>query len=168
MENAISAHARRIEISLSLDADKDMLRIIIADDGVGMPTEMLAKVRDPFYTTKDKRTGLGIPFLVQAAEQAGGKVTIQSTHGKGTRVMATFQWSHIDRPAVGSVADTLVTLIVGHPDIDFLYVERKGERTFVFDTAEIKAELQDVPINTPAAIEAIKRMLNENVIIAER
>jgi hypothetical protein len=89
-------------------------------------------------------------------------MSIASVPGKGTRVTATFQWSNVDRPPLGDMAGTLLTLIAGHPDLDFLYEEREGGRIFRFDTREIKNDLEGVPINTPPALEAIRGMLNEN------
>lgn len=162
-ENAIRADAKRIEITITRDEAGDLLRIEINDDGRGMDRRTLLKVRDPFFTTKDKKTGLGLPFLSQAAEQAGGEMTIASAPGKGARVTATFQWSNVDRSPLGDMAGTLMTLIAGHPDLDFVYEEREGNRVFRFDTREIKNDLEDVPINTPPALEAIRGMLNENI-----
>ena len=162
-ENSIGACAKRIEILITRDAGKDLLRVEINDDGSGMDPETLAKVRDPFYTTKGKKTGLGLPFLSQATEQAGGEMSVASAPGKGARVTATFQWSNVDRPPLGDMAGTLMTLIAGHPDLDFLYEEREGARVFRFDTREIKNELEGVPINTPPALKAIRGVLNENI-----
>ena len=163
VENSIRADAKRIEIILSMDAGRDLLRVEINDDGRGMDAETLAKVRDPFFTTKAKKTGLGIPLLAQAAEQAGGRLILDSAPGKGTKMSVTFRWSHVDRPAIGSMTDTLMMLIAGHPDRDFVYEERQGERVFRFDTCEIKAELDGVPIAAPAALEAIRDLLKENI-----
>jgi len=122
-ENALRAHASRIEIVISSDSRNDLLTIEVSDDGKGMDPDTLAKVRDPFFTTKRKKTGLGIPLIAQAAELAEGKFAIESTSGKGTRVKAVFRLSHIDRPAVGDMAGTVLTLIAGHPEVDILYEE---------------------------------------------
>jgi hypothetical protein len=163
VENSIRADAKSVEIMLSRDIEHDLLQIEITDDGKGMEPETLAKVRDPFFTTKRKKTGLGIPLLAQAAEQAGGKLIVDSAPEKGTRVSVTFRLSHIDRPAIGSMMDTLLALIAGHPDRDFVYVERDGEREFRFDTREIKADLDGVPIASPAVIGAIRDLLVKNI-----
>lgn len=161
-ENSIRAEARRIEISISKDESRDLLRIEIADDGKGMDQATLASIRSPFFTTKGKLTGLGIPFLAQAAEQTGGAVTITSTPGRGTSVTATFSWSHPDRPAVGSVPETLLALIAGHPELDIVYEERDGVREFRLDTAELRGDLDGVPVNAPAVVEALRSLLTGN------
>lgn len=162
-ENSIRADANSIKIIVVRDVKNDLLRVEVTDDGKGMDAETVAKVRDPFFTTKQKKTGLGIPLLTQAAEQTGGTLVIESAPGKGTRVLVTFGLSHMDRPAIGNMAETLITLIAGHGDRDYIYEEREGERTFRFDTREIKAELEGVPINDPAALTAIKGMLQDEI-----
>jgi hypothetical protein len=160
-ENAVRADARNIEIILQQDMQNDLLRLEVNDDGAGMDAETLARVRDPFFTTKHKKTGLGIPLLAQAAEQAGGCLTIDSAPGRGTKVTASFSWSNVDRPAIGNMADSLVTLIAGHPELDFLFEAYNGEQLFRFDTREIKHDLEDIPINAPGVIKAIRSLLLE-------
>lgn len=160
-ENAVRADAKTISIIITKDAGCDFLRVEVIDDGRGMDAGTLAKVRDPFFTTKHKKTGLGIPLLSQAAEQAGGKVTVESAPDTGTKVAATFRWSHVDRPAIGSMADTVLTLIAGHPELDVVYEAREGDKVFRLDTREIKEDLEEVPINAPAALDAIRGMLKE-------
>ncbi len=161
-ENSVRAHAKKIEIIITRDAGRDLLRVEVKDDGSGMEPGTLAKVRDPFFTTKGKKTGLGIPFLAQAAEQAGGGMTVESAPGKGTQVAAVFRWGHVDRPPIGDMTGTLMTLIAGHPDLDFLYEEREGEKVSRLDTRDIKKDLDGVPINIPAALEAIRATLKEH------
>ena len=162
-ENSVRAEATRIEIILTRDVKNDLFSVVLVDNGRGMDPETLAKVRDPFFTTKGKKTGLGIPLLAQVAEQTGGTVSIESAPGTGTRVSITFTWSHVDRPAIGSMADTILTLIAGHPDLDYVYEEREDGRVFRFDTREIKNDLEGVPINTPEALRAIRGMLKEQI-----
>jgi anti-sigma regulatory factor (Ser/Thr protein kinase) len=160
-ENSIRAEARTITITIARDMKNDLLRVEVADDGKGMDAGTLAKVSDPFFSTKGKKTGLGIPLLKQAAEQTGGSVAIDSAAGRGTRLTVTFRWHHVDRPPIGNMVDTLLTLIAGHPDRDFVYEERFDDTVFRFDTREIKRDLEGVPISAPAALEAIKNMLKE-------
>lgn len=164
-ENSVRADAKKIEIVVTRDAERDLLLVEVIDDGRGMDAETLASVRDPFFSTKRKKTGLGIPLLAQAAEQADGKLTVDSAPGRGTKVAAAFRLKHVDRPSVGSLADTILTLIASHPDREYIYEEREGERSFRFDTRELKAELDGVPITEPAVLAAIREMLKENIRI---
>jgi hypothetical protein len=162
-ENAVRADAKTISILITSDVERDLIRVEVIDDGRGMDAGTLAEVRDPFFTTKGKKTGLGIPLLSQAAEQAGGKLTVASAPGKGTKVAATFRLGHVDRPELGNMADTILTLIAGHPELDVVYEAREGDRVFRLDTRELKNDLEDVPINAPAALDAIRGMFKEQV-----
>ena len=162
-ENSVRADAKRLEILLTHEPENDILRIEVNDDGKGMDAETLLKIQDPFFSTKNKKTGLGIPLLTQAAEQAGGTLSVDSAPGRGTRVSVTFRWSHVDRPALGSMTDTVLTLIAGHPEIDVLYEMREGDRVFRLDTQELRNELEDVPINAPAVLDAIRGLLKEHI-----
>ncbi len=62
--------------------------ISVTDTGSGIPPEVLTRVLEPFFTTKEvgKGTGLGLPMVYGLAQQSGGTVTIRSTVGEGTTV----------------------------------------------------------------------------------
>ncbi|WP_210495830.1 response regulator [Microvirga antarctica] len=66
----------------------DYVVIAVADEGSGIPTEILNRVLEPFFTTKEvgKGTGLGLPMVYGLAQQSGGTVTIASTVDAGTLV----------------------------------------------------------------------------------
>ena len=84
-QNSITARARHLDIAL--EEGPEAITLTIADDGTGMSPELLARVSDPFTTTRTTRKmGLGIPLLRLAAEQTGGRVSIESTLGVGTTV----------------------------------------------------------------------------------
>lgn len=163
-ENSIGAGAKRIEIKIREDIKKDVLTIEINDDGKGMSQEMVSKVLDPFVTTRTtRRVGLGLSLFAQAARACNGDVHIESELDKGTRLMGRFQWSHIDRKPWGSMVDTLITLIVGNPDIDFFYQHKKDGFEYTLDTTMVKKELEGVAISNPVVVDALKRDLKENL-----
>ena len=64
----------------------------VTDTGTGMPSEVLARVMDPFFTTKEegKGTGLGLSMVYGFAKQSGGSVQIESVPGEGTTVRLCF------------------------------------------------------------------------------
>ena len=164
-ENSVRAQAKWVSIDINEDRLKDLLGIEIADDGVGMNEEALQKALDPFYTSKTVRSvGLGLPMFKEAAERAGGKFTIRSSQGAGTRVSALFQLSHIDRQPLGDVTGALVTLIVGNASVDFIYRHRCGERVFELDTREIRQEIGDIPIYHMEIATWIRQQMREGLI----
>ena len=66
--------------------DGDGVAIAILDDGAGMDEKTLRDVQKPFVTTKAKGTGLGLSLARRLTEAHGGKLSISSERGKGTRV----------------------------------------------------------------------------------
>jgi signal transduction histidine kinase len=147
-ENSTRACAKVIRITVIENEGPDRLIIEIEDDGNGMDQETLRRALDPFFTSKKvRRVGLGLPMLAEAARRTGGRFEIESKPGKGTRVVAEFGYSHVDRQPLGDITGTLINLIVGHPGVDFVYTHSKNGLDFVLDTRDIKKELDNVPIN---------------------
>ncbi|MFZ6016924.1 MAG: ATP-binding protein [Nitrospirota bacterium] len=157
VENSIAAGADKIEIKILEDIKKDIFLIEIKDNGKGISQEVLKKVMDPFYTTRTtRRVGLGLSFLYQSAKEAEGDISITSDEGTGTVVSAHFKHSHIDRKPLGNIVDTLIVLIAGNPDINFLYEHRRDDKTYSVNTEDIKSELEGIPINSAGVIKLIK------------
>ncbi|KTS37002.1 histidine kinase [Methylobacterium indicum] len=78
--------------------------VSVSDTGTGMPPEILARVMEPFFTTKEegRGTGLGLAMVYGFAKQSGGTVVIESRAGHGTTVRLYFPMSDSDeRPAPG-------------------------------------------------------------------
>lgn len=164
VENSINAGAKRIEIRVVENSEKDILTIELKDNGKGMSKEMVSKVLDPFVTTRTTRkVGLGLSLFAQAARSCNGEVTIDSELGRGTRLVGNFQLSHIDLKPWGSMVNTLITLIVGNPEIDFFYHHQKGTFEYTLDTEVIKKELGEVPISNPEVIKMLRGDFKENL-----
>jgi len=161
-QNSISAGASQIEIGVIADTKADKLTISIADNGRGMKAEFLVRVRDPFTTTRTtRRVGLGIPMFDEAARMCDGDLTLESEYGKGTKLVATFRLSHIDRAPLGDIASTLVALIAANPEIAFRYVQRVDDAEFVLDTEEMKEQLGDVPVNEGPVLRWVAEYVRE-------
>ncbi|TVR42812.1 MAG: ATP-binding protein [Bacteroidia bacterium] len=164
VQNAISAEAGGVVVRIEEDTVANTFAISIADNGRGMSREVLERVTDPYYTSRQTRkVGMGIPLLKHSAEQAGGGLTIQSAPGEGTAVEATFVHDHIDRPDLGDIAGVMVLLIGGNPEIRFRYEHEKDGREYVLDTEEVKEVLEDMPISDPAVMKYIREMIRENL-----
>lgn len=163
-ENSLSAGASLVEISLEKDDVRDLLTLTVRDNGSGLSPEDVARVVDPFYTTRTtRRVGMGLSLLKQTAEQSGGNFKIDSAPGIGTMVRAEFTLSHLDRPPLGNLTDTLMTLIVGRQDADFVYRQIDDGRVFELDTREVKAELDGVPLSHPDVLVFLRENIKSGV-----
>ena len=152
-ENGITAGADRIHILLEEARTADLLTIKITDNGQGMPAEKIEKLTDPFVTSRTtRRVGLGLSLLAAAAERCEGRLTVKTAPGAGTEVGVTFRYSHIDRAPVGDMAATITTLIMGNPQIDFVYVHIINDQEFTLDTRELKAEMGSLSLTNPVVI----------------
>jgi anti-sigma regulatory factor (Ser/Thr protein kinase) len=163
-ENSISAKANDISITVEEDSATDRLRMVVEDNGKGMDADMVARVTDPFVTSRTTRkVGLGIPLLKAAAEACEGGLTIRSEVGKGTKVEVEFQLSHIDRMPMGNLASTILTLFIGSPEVRWIFTYITDEQSFVFDSKPIMETLADVPLTDPAILAYLREMLEEGI-----
>lgn len=164
VQNSISAGAKLIRIIVCENLVEDLLTVEIGDNGKGMTPEQVSKLSDPFFTSRTTRkVGMGIPLFKQSAEQSGGNLKIESKVGEGTSVTATFVHSNIDRPPLGDVANAVILLVVANPAINFIYEYRYNDNEYLFDTAEVKEVLGDVPINTPEVAKYLEKMIKEKM-----
>jgi signal transduction histidine kinase len=88
LTNAADAIEESGEIVIQTAADDQRVRISISDTGSGIPDDLMSKIRDPFFTTKEvgKGTGLGLSIVDQIISSHGGELLIESEQGKGTTV----------------------------------------------------------------------------------
>ena len=162
-ENSVRAGASLVKIEVLADTARNTLSITIADNGCGMSGEQLAKVSDPFFTTRSTRkVGLGIPFFKQAAEGTGGSFPIRSKEGAGTVTEAVFVLDSIDRMPLGDMTATIHTLVTCHEEMDFYYRYARDGREFTLDTREMKEILGNVPLSSPEVSGFLKEYLDEN------
>ncbi|UFJ41147.1 PAS domain S-box protein [Brevibacillus humidisoli] len=86
LKNAMEAviHGGKIVIQASKRDDQILIRF--ADNGCGIPSELIPKLGEPFYTTKDTGTGLGLMISNKIMKDHGGQIQITSQRNKGTTV----------------------------------------------------------------------------------
>lgn len=164
IQNSISAGASLIGVSIL--REDDILIIEVSDNGCGMDADIAAKAVDPFYTGRTTRTvGLGLSLLNATAQRCDGYMNIDSKVGKGTKVRAVMRYSHIDRPPIGDIEGTMIAMIVGNPNIDFVYHYNVDNVKIDIDTRQIKAILGEVPINNPDVVDWLMKYIGKGSAI---
>lgn len=164
VENGIAAGANCIWIEVDEARQKDLIKIVIRDNGRGMPLEKLQNLDDPFITSRTtRRVGLGLSLLAAASTRCDGKVRVDSATGKGTEIEATFRFHHIDRAPMGDMAATVTTLIIGNPGIDFVYSHRIDGREFQLDTRELRMEMKDLSLSDPMVIQHLTESIRSSL-----
>lgn len=162
-QNSIAAAASQIQIEVVERTDAHTLTIGIYDNGRGMTDEQVKSVLDPFYTTRTTRkVGMGVPLFKMAAEQTGGSLVVSSKVGIGTNIKAVFHTDSVDFTPLGDMASTVTTLVSMNTDLHFLYRHKVNNREFIFDTAEIREILGDVPLSEPSVVQWMREFMEEN------
>ncbi len=167
-QNSLSAGAKNVSIEITETTDNKFI-LTITDDGCGMTEEMVKSVTDPFCTSrKTRKVGLGIPLLKLAAEQTGGNIEISSRTEKeypdshGTSVNAIFCSDSIDFTPLGDIISTIIVLIQGHPDVDFIYTHTKPGKEVMLSTPEMREILgEDISLSDFSVLEWIRNYLEE-------
>jgi len=165
-ENAIEAGTKRLDLFVVEDLDADQLDIAVVDDGRGMDQDTLRRIQDPFFTTRTTRhVGLGIPLFVATVERCAGTLSIDSTPGKGTKLEARLQHSHIDRPPLGDMPGTLLCILMRDQDLELVYrhtlITHGTKHTFELNTVQIRQALGDVPLSYPDVREWLREFIAE-------
>lgn len=173
-ENSVSAQAKTINIGAVENYLTDRLSIWVEDDGKGMDAETVARVIDPFVTSRTTRkVGLGIPLLKAAAEMCNGDLLIHSKPGEGTRIDVDFQHSHLDRMPLGDLQDTYLTLLVAHPEVHWLFTyqligDQNENVEFFFDDGPVKETLDGISLCEPAVLEYLRQVFREGFSTEEQ
>jgi two-component system phosphate regulon sensor histidine kinase PhoR len=92
LDNAIKFNRQGGEVRIETGRSEDgMLRISVADNGIGIPSEDLPRIFERFYRVDKARsreaggTGLGLSIVKHAVERMGGRIAVESTRGKGSK-----------------------------------------------------------------------------------
>lgn len=164
MENSTAANAKDVWLTIEDLKSENVFRFTIKDNGKGMSPEFLARVTDPYTTSRTTRkVGLGLPLIKMNTENCGGGMTIESELGNGTTLRFWFQHDHWDRPPMGDLTGTLVMLVSQHEDIHFVIRYVTDQDEFVFDTDDVKEALGGMSMNDLTIIKYLKEMVAENL-----
>ncbi len=165
IENSRRAEADLIKITIKEKIEENLLKIMIEDNGSGIAQNKLKEIADPFITSRTTRdVGLGLSLFKAAAESCAGDFKIDSEINKGTEVEAEFQYDHIDRAPLGDMTTTISNFIAANGDkVDIVYRHQYQEKSFKFDSREIKAELDDLSIQSRQVTAWIREYIEENL-----
>jgi two-component system sensor histidine kinase FlrB len=89
LENAVQAAGTGGEVVLELRCAPDHLDFVVRDNGVGMETAVVARLFEPFFTTRETGTGLGLAIARGVARAHGGGIEVSSEVGRGTEFIFT-------------------------------------------------------------------------------
>ena len=81
---AIGEGGGQIVFKTSRNNADDQIVVEISDTGSGIPSEELARIFDPYFTTKSEGTGLGLSIAQRIVEEHGGSILVESEVGGGT------------------------------------------------------------------------------------
>ncbi|MDN4524782.1 PAS domain S-box protein [Fictibacillus fluitans] len=89
LKNSIEAMPEGGNIYISVRQEEDQLSVVFTDEGCGIPKDMLPSLGEPFYTTKEKGTGLGLMVCYKIIENHGGSIRVTSEVGQGSTFTVT-------------------------------------------------------------------------------
>lgn len=95
-KNSIEAMENGGNLTISSTADLSALSVTITDTGHGISEELLKKIKKPFFTTKEKGTGLGLMISEKIIQEHGGHLNIKSTESIGTTITIIFPVGRVD------------------------------------------------------------------------
>jgi len=90
IKNSIESIDEKGKITIKSKAKNNKYYLTIKDNGCGMNKEVLEKIKEPFFTTKKRGSGLGVSLIYEIIEAHGAKIDYDSEYGKGTKVNLVF------------------------------------------------------------------------------
>ncbi|BDG48288.1 MULTISPECIES: PAS domain S-box protein [Parageobacillus] len=98
LKNAIEVMPKGGEVTVRIgQLDDSHIRISITDQGCGIPQDKIKKLGEPFYTTKERGTGLGLMVSYKIIEEHQGKIDVESEVGVGTTFHITLPIERVER-----------------------------------------------------------------------
>ncbi|ACB83696.1 ATP-binding protein [Natranaerobius thermophilus] len=165
IQNAIEASATKIQVDFYLSYQDDVMTLKVIDNGRGMDDKFKQQATDPFKTSrKTRKVGLGLSLLQMKAEQCDGDINISSSPwGQGTQVNARFKYSHWDRPPLGKLSNTFISILQGNPDLKLYFSYQVENKLFKFSTEEIKEIVHQNAFRDLEVLMWVKQYLEENI-----
>jgi len=103
-EAMVTAPAKRLGIAVAVDRAAGRLTVRVSDSGSGIDRADLGKIFDPFFSTKERGTGLGLALVQQIVVDHGGQIDVESVAGRGTTFTVAFPSAAVSAPRGGAVS----------------------------------------------------------------
>jgi signal transduction histidine kinase len=89
LENALRATLKGGQVDVAVEESAGEARIVVGDDGPGVEESLLTRIFDPYFSTHDAGTGLGLPIAKRIAEEHGGEIAARNRESGGLEVTIT-------------------------------------------------------------------------------
>ncbi len=160
-QNSINALSKNI--ILSVEETDEKITICISDDGIGMDTNELNACVSPFYTTGNKKIGLGLSLFKEVCELANGYFEIKSKKNEGTIVKGVLYKESLNCLPLGNLIETMVSIFCfSKTDVRISY--QYNDDSFMLDTVSLKNKYEGLELQTPIVIKWLKEYLSQELI----
>ena len=105
VQNALAAMPDGGKLTLSTERADNGINLIVADTGIGIPEENLPKIFEPYFTTKETGTGLGLTLTFKIVKEHGGEISVRTKEGQGTAFMISLPLPPAERRLLSHDAD---------------------------------------------------------------
>ncbi|AZB42086.1 PAS domain S-box protein [Bacillus sp. FJAT-42376] len=86
IKNSLEATSEKGKIKIILDDTPSQIRVRVIDNGIGMSKDLLEKIGEPYYTNKEKGTGIGLTICFKLIRENNGTLTVKSKSKMGTAI----------------------------------------------------------------------------------
>jgi len=161
IQNSVEANATTIVVSVM--EERGLVEASVEDDGKGMDEEELERAKDPFYTDGKKhsrrKVGLGIPFLMQSLELAGGTYEFSSRKGEGTRLSFSFPAEGLDTPPMGDVPGLFLSAMCFDGEYELIVRRRAPARGVDYEIRRSELIEAAGPLTDAGALVSVREFL---------
>jgi len=101
IKNALDAMPKGGELTIRTRSNDEMVLVEISDNGEGIEQETLDKIFEPYFTTKDFNSGLGLTLVFKIIKEHNGEILVKSKHGEGTTFTLSFPIPQGEKRLIG-------------------------------------------------------------------
>jgi len=166
-ELSVAAGAAMVRITITEDLPADWLTIELADDGRGIKEEQLKLLQKALREEPPSgEAGLEVALFARSCEEAEGQCSLNSSAEEGTVLCGRMRHSHPNRKPLGDLEETLISLLMSAPGVDWVYTHRKihadgAQAEVELDTRQIRRKTGDLPLTHPEVVRVIRSSLRE-------